>query len=121
MNPGWYDWKQTWKKPDEPSETPGDKRAESEAATHDPAVNPETLQPTQSMSRRQKKAARLQGKERAQYKDDLKNEPNTKMICMLPHKALRSHRHIPRLLCLPGKLVPQLQIQSVPTTGETRC
>ena len=44
MNPGWYDWKQTWKKPDDPSETPGDKRAESEAATHDPAVNPETLQ-----------------------------------------------------------------------------
>ena len=71
MNPEWYDWKQTWKKPDDPWDTPGGERAESEAATYDPTVNPDTLQSTPSMSRRQKKAARLQDKERAQYKDDL--------------------------------------------------
>ena len=66
-NPGRNEWKQTWKKPDDPWQPPGGEYAESEALTIDPEVNPNTLQP---MSRKQKKAARLQEQqERAQSKD----------------------------------------------------
>ena len=66
-NPGRYEWKQTWKKPDDPWQPPDGEYAESETVTNDPEVNPITLQP---MSRKQKKAARLQEQqERAQSKD----------------------------------------------------